>query len=86
MFTINPAIVFRDESALGGILFNSKTGAATGINPLGKLIWQQLAAGADIATICAKISADFDGVPDTLESDVKEFIDNLLQAGFLQKN
>ena len=85
MLTVNPKIVFRDESALGGILFNSETGAATGINPLGKLVWQQLAEGADLDTICTKIRAEFADVPDTLEADVKEFITNLLQANFLQE-
>ena len=85
MLIVNPKIVFRDESTLGGILFNTETGAATGINQLGKVIWRMLAEGADIDTICAKITAEFDNVTDTLESDVKEFIDNLLQADFLRE-
>ena len=80
---INPAVIFRDEAGLGGILFNPGNSTAFGFNPVGAFIYARLASGTAIGEIKSSLKAQFRNVPTDVEGHVDEFINTLFEKGYL---
>ena len=81
---LNPAIVFRDDFGDDAVLFNPDDGRVLGLNRTGCLIWNCLAKNMERSGILAELrKACGDTVPDSLESDVDAFLDELRSRGYL---
>ena len=80
---INPDIVLREESDEWALLFDPTSGQVVGVNPVGALIWKLLDGQHSIDRIAESVQAEFSGVPDTIHTEVKTFIDQLIERGFI---
>lgn len=84
MLKINPTTVFREEFDNSAILFNPDSGDIFALNPTGKVIWQALAEGGDEAAVLKKLAeACRDPLPGNAANDLKEFIAQLKEKGFV---
>lgn len=79
----NPVAVLREEFDDWAVLFNPDTAAAVGINPVGVAVWKQLDGRHDLPEIITEVQARFAEVPGTAEGEIKAFIDQLAQQGFV---
>ena len=79
----NPVAVLREEFDDWAVLFNPDTAAAVGINPVGVAVWKQLDGRHDLPAIIAEVQARFAEVPGAAEGEIKAFIDQLAQQGFV---
>jgi hypothetical protein len=61
----------------GAVLRDLKRGGSFALNPLGAKIWQLLQQGLATEQIIDKISADFHASRETVEADVRTFIQKL---------
>jgi SynChlorMet cassette protein ScmD len=80
--TANPMIVLREEFDDWAILFDPDTGDAHGINPVGVYIWKHLDGKHTVSEILRKLGENCDGVPADAETDVTEFIEDLVKRGY----
>ena len=78
----NSMVVFREEFDDWAILFDPDTGKAFGINPVAALIWKRLDGKHDALSILKEIKDSFSDVPVDIESNFKEFIQELIKNGF----
>ena len=84
MIKVNPETVFREEFDNSAILFNPDSGDIFSLNPTGRVIWQALADGCDEAAVLQKLAAACDApLPDSAGDDLKEFIAQLKEMGFV---
>ena len=83
-YLVNPDVSFRQEDDDGGILFNPDTDSLEVLNPTAAAIWAFLAAprarNEVVAHLCETCA---DASPGQVEKDVGEFLDSLLQKGFI---
>jgi hypothetical protein len=80
----NPDIVLREEDEGGALLFDPDTGAVRLLNLTGLAIWKLCDGKHDLENITEKLRQSFDGAPeDELRSNVVEFIDSMINDGFL---
>ena len=86
----NPLIVLREEFDDWAILFDPDTGDAFGLNPIGVHIWKQLDGNHSVNDILQDLQEGFEDVPDEVEGDLQEFIEDLVLRGLvgyeIQKN
>jgi len=83
-YLCNPDVVLREEDDDGGLLFNPDTNQVKVINSTGLLIWKQCESVCGVDEVVKSISQMFDDVPQTdIEQDVREFIDGMVQTGFV---
>ena len=78
----NPLIVLREEFDDWAILFNPDTGEAHALNPTSVMIWKLLDGKHDIDSIVTHIRNNCTDVSDSVEKDVQDFIELLLQNGY----
>jgi coenzyme PQQ synthesis protein D (PqqD) len=74
----NPTViseVFDDEV----VAVNLMTGSYTGMSQTALDVWQQLEAGAYSEDLVSELSAHYDAAPDTITTDVTQFLKNLLE-------
>ncbi|MBD3385516.1 PqqD family peptide modification chaperone [candidate division KSB1 bacterium] len=84
-FWRNPDVVLREEDKDGGLLFNPDNNQAKVVNTTGLFIWKHC-DGADEHTLVDAITQAFDQAPpDEVEKDVREFIEVMVQTGFIGK-
>lgn len=87
MYQINPDVVLREEDADGALLFNPDTNDVKVLNHSGLLIWKTCQTGQSHQAIIQTIKDHFDQVPEeTVDQDVNNFIQGLLDSGYLVKN
>lgn len=79
----NPVVVLREEFDDWAVLFNPDTAEAVGINPVGVAIWKLLDGEHAIPEITGEIREGFAEVPETAPEDVRAFVDDLAQRGFV---
>jgi SynChlorMet cassette protein ScmD len=79
----NPLIVLREEFDDWAILFDPDTGDAFGLNPIGVRIWKRLDGTHSVADILQDLQEGYEDVPDEAESDLQEFIEDLVQRGLV---
>ena len=77
----NPLIVLREEFDDWAILFDPDTGDAFGLNPIGVRIWKRLDGSHSVKEILRDVQEGYEDVPDEAESDLQEFIEDLVQRG-----
>ena len=80
----NPMAVLREEFDDWAVLFNPETADAVGINPVGVAIWKLMDDGrCDIENIVEEIEGCFADVPATAVEDVRKFVGDLAERGFV---
>lgn len=77
----NPTVVFREEFDDWAVLFDPETGAAFGMSPVSALIWKTLDGHHTLSDILDEVKKKCQNMPDQAESDIKEFIQSLLDRG-----
>ena len=83
-YLCNPDVVLREEDEDGGLLFNPDTNQLKVINTTGLFIWKQCENGADVSTISIALAQTFEEAPtEKVADDIKEFLDILLQFGYI---
>ncbi|MCF7810601.1 PqqD family peptide modification chaperone [bacterium] len=83
--TVNPEVIMRDDFDDFAILFDPDTGKAFGLNPVGETIWNLLNDEITVDNIIAKLKEECIDVSNEVESEVQEFINNLLKNGLIGK-
>ena len=78
----NPVVALREEFDEWAVLFNPDTAEAAGINPVGVAIWKELDGKHRIDEIADAIRHQFEDAPQPVESDIQEFVDELVERGF----
>ena len=81
----NPAVVIRDDFDDFAILFDPDSGKAFGLNPVGEVIWKLMKNEITTDNIIKKLNDQCCNVSDDVESEIKEFINNLLKNGLVGK-
>jgi SynChlorMet cassette protein ScmD len=78
----NKSIVFREEFDDWALLYDPDTGDAYGLNPVSALIWKHLDGDHSTGDISRELHKDFDDVPESVDEDLREFLDTLKEKGF----
>lgn len=71
-----------EEEAL---IVNPKDSLIYPLNKVATRIWELADGGKTVAEIIHEIKNEFDGIPQTIEHDVTDFIGNLIDKGLLEK-
>ena len=79
----NPLIVLREEFDDWAILFDTDSGDAFGLNPIGVHIWKRLDGNHSVNDILQDLQEGFEDVPYEVEGDLQEFIEDLVQRGLV---
>jgi hypothetical protein len=80
----NPDVVLREEEEEGGLLFNPDTNQVKVVNPTGLFIWQECDGQKGRDEIVQTLVEAFEDVPiEQVSQDVQNFIDSMLQSGFI---
>lgn len=79
----NPVVVLREEFDDWAVLFNPDTGSAVGINPTGVAVWKLMDGRRSLDDIVAAIREQFDQVSETASDEVRKFVSELAQGGFV---
>ncbi len=78
----NADVVLREETDDWAVLFHPDTAAALGVSPVGVAIWRRLDGRRGISDLAEALGEEFDEIPDTVEEEVAEFLDRLVEFGF----
>jgi len=79
----NPVVVLREEFDDWAVLFNPDTAEAVGINPVGVAAWKRMDGKRSVDGIATELLDLFSDVPDHVAGDVRAFVDNLSERGFV---
>ena len=83
-YLCNPDVVLREEDEDGGLLFNPDTNQIKVVNSTGLFIWKQFASVNQTEPVTEALLANFEEVPaEEVRDDVKEFLDGMLENGFI---
>jgi SynChlorMet cassette protein ScmD len=80
---VNPVVVLRDDFDDWAVLFNPDTADAVGTNPVGVAVWKRMDGKRTLEEIVAEVKEQFDGVPDTVLEEMRAFVDDLAERGFV---
>lgn len=79
----NPDVVLREEFDDWAVLFDPATANAVGINPIGVFIWRLLDGQHSVEAIAAAVGEAFDEVPGSAADEVRDFVAQLRERGFV---
>jgi SynChlorMet cassette protein ScmD len=79
----NPVVVLREEFDDWAVLFNPDTAAAVGINPSGVAAWKLMDGTHTVEQIASELPSLFSDVPERATEDLRAFVDNLVERGFV---
>jgi hypothetical protein len=81
-YTINPRALCRavDDEA---IALDLDAGQYYGLNAVAARVWQLLAEGRAMSSICVTLLEEFDVAPDALRADVNAFVAELVAKGLV---
>ena len=79
----NPVVVLREEFEDWAILFNPDTADAVGINPVGVIVWKLINGKKELTEIIEKAIKQCSGVSKTVNDEITEFIEKLIEYGFV---
>lgn len=83
-YLADPDVSFRTEDDDGGLLYNPETDTLEVINPVAVEIWKFLSAPHTRSEVAAHLAEVCEGaVPEQVERDVAEFLDGMVQKGFI---
>lgn len=60
------------------VILHLQSGIYFGLDTVGTIVWERLETGDTSQGISAKVRANFDNAPDTVEQDVAAFMSQLL--------
>lgn len=80
-FRIKPEMVLRQESDDWALLYDPNTGTAYGLHPVSAFICRLLDGRHTVEFISGQVSRQFYDVPDDSESDIRDFITDLVNNG-----
>ncbi|MFC2065210.1 PqqD family peptide modification chaperone [Chloroflexota bacterium] len=84
IYLCNPDVVLREEDEDGGLLFNPDTSQVKVVNTTGLYIWKQFAHANEISQVIKAMMSEIEDVPqDEVLKDVQDFLDEMLQTGFI---
>jgi hypothetical protein len=84
------AVIRRNPDALSAdvdgeiMLMGLEQGRLYGLDTVASAIWNRLAEPVEMRTLCAELSRRFDAAPETIESDVRQFLAAMVEQGFVQ--
>ncbi len=78
----NPSIVLREEFDDSAILFDPDSGDTFGLNPTGVFIWKRLDGRHGIENILREVRETHKNLPEEVEKQLKDFIQDLADRGF----
>ncbi len=80
----NPDVVLREEDEDGALLFNPDTSQVKILNTTGLFIWKLSDGQHDTPALIVAMQKEFEDAPaDALVNDIKEFLEEMIQAGFV---
>ena len=80
----NPDVVVREEDEDGALIYNPDTDQIRVLNPTGFFIYQLCDGSNDLNGIILAVKNTFKDVPDDqVSSQVGEYIDDMLNSGFI---
>jgi|WetSurMetagenome_2_1015567.scaffolds.fasta_scaffold123769_2 hypothetical protein len=80
----NPDVVIRDEDEGGVLLFEPDSGQIRLLNRTGLFIWKLCDGARNLDAIQAEMQGNFNDAPEQeLRADIMEFIEGMIQAGFI---
>nr|WP_319538597.1 PqqD family peptide modification chaperone [uncultured Methanospirillum sp.] len=82
---ILPQISLREEYDDWAFLYNPDTRATVGLTPSGVTVWKCLIEKKDLAGIKKALSEEFGDLPDDLETDIRAFLDQVVDLGFAKR-
>ncbi|NMW22620.1 MAG: SynChlorMet cassette protein ScmD [Chlorobiaceae bacterium] len=77
----NPLIVLREEFDDWAILFDPDTSHSYGLNPVSVFIYKRLDGKHSFEEIVSELRSECQNAPDDAETDVQQFLDDLLAKG-----
>ena len=80
---IGPNIVLREEADEWGILFDPDTGSSVALNPVSVSMFKAMRKTQDSKKVEEAVRKEFDDVPDTIQSDIEEFVETLAKGGYV---
>lgn len=78
----NPSVVLREESDDWAVLFDPDTGKSFAVDPVGVFIWKRLDGRHFLEDIIADLRQKFLEIPETVQKDCMEFLDDLVKRDF----
>ena len=78
----NPKILLREEFDDWAVLYDPDSGDAFGLNPVSVFIWKLLDGAHNDRDLLNRVLENCKNVPEEVESDIKEFINDLVERGF----
>ena len=83
----NPRVEFRELGEEGGaVLLHLETGAYHGTNEVGAMVWDLLGEqGMAFGALVERLRSDLEETPESLESEISEFLDELATRGLIQR-
>lgn len=83
-YLCNPDVVLREEDEDGGLLFNPDSNQIKIVNTTGLFIWKQFGQVNEPEMVKKAILTNFEeSTSDTVEADLKEFLDEMVKSGFI---
>ena len=83
-YLCNPDVVLREEDEDGGLLFNPDTNQVKVVNTTGLFIWKQFTALNRFDAVAEALMSNFEeATAEVVQADLKEFLDEMLQSGFI---
>jgi hypothetical protein len=83
-FTVDKEVV---ESRLGEetVILHLRHGVYFGLDRVGTAIWERLQAGDTVEAMRAHVRASFDAVPDSLDGEISDFLQVLLEKELIEQ-
>jgi hypothetical protein len=78
----NPDVIYQDEDGGWAVLVNLDTGNSIAVNNTGKFIWKAADGRKSVGQIIGNIKEAFSSVPENIDKDVAELVENLKANGF----
>jgi SynChlorMet cassette protein ScmD len=79
----NPLVVLREEFDDWAVLFNPENADAISTNPVGVAVWKRMDGTRTLEQIVAEVKNEFTDPPETMPTEIAEFVDSLVGKGFV---
>lgn len=79
-------IRLREESDNWALLFDPDTGNHRVINPIGVFVWKLLDGNHNLEDIVKEVGDSYNNVPQDVEQHVTQFIEVLVEKGYVETN
>lgn len=75
-------------NSVGGetVILHLGSGTYFGLDPIGSLLWEGIKAGQRPDEVCAKILEEYDAERETIERDLRTFIQELSSHGLVVRD